>query len=207
MQDIRVTREPFPHAVIDGVWDEKLLRVVLAEFPDPGSQGWREYSNGNESKLEGPPTMWGSATYELFGLIREQTDALGKAFGIDGLSMETIGGGYHCIEPGGYLNIHTDFNRSPATNRYRRLNFLVYLNEDWTDPGGHLELWGNGKRALDIVPELNRTVVFETSDRSWHGHPVPAKRLRRSLAAYFFTEEAPPGYSDVHDTVWLADAS
>jgi len=206
MQDIPVTRDPFPHAVIDGWWDEFLLRRVLAEFPDPYDPAWLYYSNSQERKLEGPPAMWGQSTRELFALIGEQAKDLGAAFGIDGLTMETVGGGYHCIEPGGYLAVHTDFNRSPDTGHYRRLNFLIYLNDDWDDPGGHLELWSETERAADIAPELNRTVVFETSDHSWHGHPTPASRYRRSVAAYFFTEEPPPGYVEDHSTIWLADA-
>lgn len=196
--------EPFRHAVVDGWWDADLLHSVLVEFPDPSALGWRRYSNSTERKLEGPPGLWGPATGVLFAQIEQRTSTLESLFGIEGLRMETVGGGYHLIEPGGYLNVHTDFNRSPKTARYRRLNLLIYLNDDWQDPGGRLELWDADRCVVEVAPEFNRTVVFETSDHSWHGHPTPADRWRRSVAAYFFTDEPPPGYAGEHSTVWHA---
>ena len=206
MRDLPVTAEPFPHAVIDRLWDEELLRDVLAEFPDTEDPRWYRYENGNERKHEGPASTWGPMTLDLFTRLEEYAPVLGEAFGIEGLTMETVGGGYHCIEPGGYLAIHTDFNRSPLTQRYRRLNFLTYLNDDWDDPGAHLELWDADRMVVDVAPEFNRTVVFETSDHSWHGHPKPASRWRRSVAAYFFTEDPPPDYVADQGTVWHAGA-
>jgi len=54
----------------------------------------------------------------------------------------------------------------------------------------------------DIAPEFNRTVIFETSDHSWHGHPIPAARPRRSLAAYMFTDARPVDFAN-QSTVFL----
>src|SRR5882672_7538528 len=133
---------PFPHVVADGWWDAGSLRAVAAEFPDPSVPGWRRYDSGTERKLEGPPGLWGPRTRELFAAFGARATELGQLFGIEGLQMETVGGGYHLIPPGGYLGVHTDFSRSPVTGRHRRLNLMVYLNEDWWDDGGHLELWG-----------------------------------------------------------------
>jgi len=202
MTRMKVVRHPFPHVVVDGHWDRDLLRDVAREFPDVGDSRWRRYTGKTELKLEGPPHMWGPRTREMLEEMSALAPKLGEAFGIDGLVMETIGGGYHYIEPGGYLGIHTDFNRSPVTNMFRRLNLLVYLNEDWKDEGGHLELWDGDGVAVKVAPEMNRTVAFETSDTSWHGHPMPANRARRSVAAYFFTKEAPVGYASDHSTLW-----
>ena len=206
MPELSVVRDPFPHLVVDEWWDEELLRAVLDEFPDPEAQGWRRYVGAHERKLEGPQALWGYRTFEMFEAIQSAIPDLEKAFEIPGLRMETIGGGYHCIEPGGYLNVHADFNVSPKTGWFRRLNLLVYLNVDWEDPGGHLQLWDDREVAADIAPEFNRTVVFETSDHSWHGHPIAASRWRRSVAAYFFTQDPPEGYSTEHSTVWHPNA-
>jgi hypothetical protein len=201
-----VTRDPFPHLLVDGWWDPGLLERVAEEFPEPTAAGWTRYQNSQERKLEGPPHLWGDATVELFGEVEARAGDLEDAFGITGLAMETVGGGYHLIPPGGYLDVHADFNRSPRTGRFRRLNLLIYLNPGWEEPGGHLELWGPAGRACSVVPEFNRTVVFETSSRSWHGHPRPATRWRKSVAAYFFTEAQPGGYRADHSTVWYRDA-
>ncbi len=199
---LTVTREPFPHLIVDGWWDDALLGQVEGEFPPADAIGWRRYENATERKLEGPPELWGEATRELFDQIAARTPDLEQAFGIPLLTMETIGGGYHLIPPGGYLKVHTDFSVSPVSGRYRRLNLLIYLNQDWVDAGGHLELWDDDGPTADVVPERNRTVVFETSDHSWHGHPTPAARWRKSAAAYFFTSTPPPGFGGDHSTIW-----
>jgi len=202
---LTVAQAPFPHVVVHDWWDEDLLIDVLAEFPVPLHAGWRRYDNSQERKLEGPPVIWGPRTRDFFQVVEDRAPELEAAFGIEGLRMETIGGGYHCIPPGGYLDVHSDFSRSPRTGMYRRLNLLVYLNDDWQDEGGHLELWDDSGPAVEVAPEFGRTVVFETSATSWHGHPRPARRWRRSLAAYFFTEAPPAGFRE-QSTVWHPEA-
>jgi hypothetical protein len=202
MAPVKVQDYPFRHIVLDGWWPIPDLRAVLAEFPAPTVAGWRRYSNSTERKLEGPPGLRGGATRSLFSLIHSRAPQLEELFGIEGLTMETIGGGYHLIEPGGYLNVHSDFSISPNTRRYRRLNLLIYLNDGWDDPGGHLELWDDDGKVTSIAPEFNRTVIFETSATSWHGHPTPASRWRKSVAAYFFTEQPPPDFAGEQSTVW-----
>lgn len=203
---MNITPDPFPHLVEDGLWDSAQLDEIITEFPSPLNTGWRRYGTGNEIKFEGPEPTWGPSTRKLFDRFAEFTPTLSALFRIDDLSMETIGGGYHLIPPGGLLKTHVDFNRSPDTGLYRRLNLLVYLNHDWDDPGGHLELADTGGPVVDVIPEFNRTVAFETSDHSWHGHPRPVGRWRFSVAAYYFSPEPPPGYQTDHSTVWHADA-
>jgi hypothetical protein len=203
VRQLPVVAEPFPHAVVDGWWDPDLLHAVYIEAPGPSMDGWRRYRNGNEAKYEGPPALWSPAMRTLMDRIGETTATLQEAFGIEGLRMETVGGGYHLIPPGGFLNVHTDFSRSPASGLYRRLNLLVYLNLGWQDPGGRLEMWNDERMAVEVAPEFNRTVVFETSARSWHGHPRTAERWRMSVAAYFFTAEPPEGFRE-QSTVWHA---
>jgi hypothetical protein len=189
--------------VVDGAWDAALLRRVLAEFPAEDDPRWRQFASAEESKREGAEHLWGPATRALFDAIRGLTPTLEQAFDIPGLSMETVGGGFHEIPVGGFLAVHTDFNRSPITGLHRRLNLLVYLNDDWgQDDGGELELWDGDGPSVSIAPEFNRTAVFATSDRSWHGHPNPTRRVRRSVAAYFYTAEQPDGYAGSHSTVW-----
>lgn len=195
--------DPFPHAVLRDVFGADLLRAVLEEFPDPEAAGWRRYGSDKELKYEGGPAMWGEATHRYFGELAERAKWLSELSGIANLSMETVGGGYHLIPPGGYLGVHTDFNRSPKTGLHRRLNVLTYLNDGWDDDdGGELQLWDDSGPAVTVAPEFGTTVVFETSDSSWHGHPTPTRRWRRSLAAYFFSPEPPVGYRTDHSTVW-----
>lgn len=201
---LHVQQHPFPHLTADGLFDDGLLSEVVAEFPGPGNPGWQRFSNATERKLGGTPGMWGPKTRQLLLLMGSQAPGLARAFGTPRLTMETVGGGYHLIEPGGYLAMHADFSRSPETGLYRWLNMLVYLNESWgPENGGELQLWDDEGPAVTIAPEFNRTVVFRTSGASWHGHPKPVNgRPRRSVAAYFYAEEPPPGYVGDHSTRW-----
>lgn len=163
MRDLRVLTEPFPHLVADDLFDRDLLSTVLAEMPLPDAEGWRSYQNGQEHKLEGPAGLWGPRTRDYFLGLEALAPDLGEAFGIPDLTLETAGGGYHLIPPGGYLAIHTDFSRSATSGLYRRLNLLTYLNPEWQDPGGCLELWNDAGRAVQVVPEMGRTACFATS--------------------------------------------
>lgn len=184
------------------VFDPDLLLACRLEMPDASDPRWRRYGDDHELKLEGPPAMWGLSTIEYFNQLAEWAPVLSDHFSIDNLVMETIGGGFHLIPPGGYLGIHTDFSRSPQTSRYRRLNVLTYLNVEWgDDDGGDLELWDDEKCVQSIRPEFGTTVAFVTSSTSWHGHPKPTRRWRASLAGYFFTETPPSDFRE-QSTVW-----
>lgn len=196
-----------PHAVYEDTWDPDLLRRVAQEFPPGSDARWRRYDNAHERKLGGDSHMWGPATRELMAQLRDDNwvQQLSDEFGIIGLTPDPEGGGMHRIDPGGFLDLHVDFNKSES-GLWRRLNCLVFLNENWTEAdGGTLHLYDNGEPWLAWLPTFNRTVVFETSDHSYHGHPepLPGPRPRLSVACYYFTEEPPPGVSPPHTTSWL----
>ena len=117
----------------------------------------------------------------------------------------------HQILSGGILDIHTDFNFYKRLHIYRRLNLLIYLNEDWQPAhGGELELW-NGKPGTgaacvkSIAPIFNRAVIFHTDKTSFHGHPrewsAPPPATRRSIALYYYTASKLEGadYDEITD--------
>jgi len=121
------------------------------------------------------------------------------------------GGGMHLTGSGGRLDVHVDFNILESRKLFRRLNILLYLNPTWSEEwGGHIELWDKDvKNCLSrAVPALNRCLIFETSDISYHGvAPVkaPAEVVRQSFAAYYYTREAPPHWDGTsHSTVFKA---
>jgi hypothetical protein len=164
------------------------------------SSRWR---NEREFKDEGSdPSMWGPATKDLIGtLLGDLWQAkMAEVFDLPDIFGATLGGGYHSIPTGGYLAVHTDFNRHPTSRLYRRINCLVFLNRGWRPEwGGVLEL-----DAVAVEPLFNRTAIFATSDVSWHGHPQPwaGPAPRRSGAVYYYSSEPPPGYGCEHDTRW-----
>ena len=124
---------------------------------------------------------------------------------------QLAGGGMHVTGAGGRLDVHVDFNLIEDRRLFRRLNILLYLNPVWNEAwGGHIELWDKNVRNCQYrcVPALNRCLLFETSDISYHGVArvtAPADVARQSFAAYYYTREAPPGWTGtVHSTIFRA---
>lgn len=213
--------EPFPHIVLDGLFDDAALEAVLRDFPDPRSMRWMEFDNPMEKKLG-----WYHGQSAISDTIRRFLDAMNgfemllwleALTGIEGLIPDPYfgGGGLHQIEPGGFLKVHADFNVHPKLKLDRRLNMLVYLNHDWRDEyGGHLELWDADMRACQrrIAPVFNRTVVFSTTDTSFHGHPHPLTAppgvTRKSVSLYYYTAGRPAAeQSAPHDTLFREPAA
>ena len=119
-----------------------------------------------------------------------------------------VGGGLHSVMPGGSLEVHTDFNTHPQTQLLRRVNVLLYLNQNWESAfGGNLELWdaSMSECVRSIEPIFNRMVVFHSIDISYHGHPqpltCPEDRIRKSIAVYYYT----PGEPEDHRTTQYKD--
>jgi Rps23 Pro-64 3,4-dihydroxylase Tpa1-like proline 4-hydroxylase len=216
-----VSAEPFPHIVLDGLFDDAELDAVLREFPLPDAMKWARFDNPLEKKLG-----FFYATSTISDTVRRFLDAMNSfemllfleaLTGIEGLIPDPYfgGGGLHQIEPGGFLKIHADFNVHPKLKLDRRLNMLIYMNRDWREEyGGHLELWDGEMRECRkrILPVFNRTVVFSTSDRSYHGHPhpltSPAGVTRKSVSLYYYTNGRPEEErSAPHDTIFVTPDS
>jgi hypothetical protein len=197
--------KPFPHAVIDNAWPDDILRACAAEFPPGSDPRWATYPDPKEyGKRAGDSRMWGPATRAFFEAARSATTckALEEATGIGPLTADDLGGGMHMTGEGGRLAMHRDFNRHPTLPLERRLNLLVFLNEEWDSAwGGTLYLGQDEEIAVE--PRFNRTVLFACGPESWHGHPDPivGDHWRRSLAVYYYAplreETAAP-----HSTVW-----
>lgn len=195
--------QPFPHIVIDDFLPDKALREVLAEFPRPGDLDWIDFNNPAEKKLATKTEVQlGSWTRFLLYQFNSSVfiDFLERLTGIHGLIPDPHfwGGGLHQIEHGGFLKIHADFTRHPVLPLDRRVNLMVYLNEDWREEyGGHLELWNLQMTRCEarILPVYNRCVIFSTTAYSFHGHPdpiaCPKGETRKSIALYYFSNGRP----------------
>ncbi|MBV8548823.1 MAG: 2OG-Fe(II) oxygenase [Alphaproteobacteria bacterium] len=197
----------FPHIAIDQFLDADTLQQAAADFPPISGDGWIHYQHVNEDK--GGLNKRDLIPPRLLAIIDRLNSPdfvawLSELTGIPNLVPDTAleGGGLHQIERGGFLNIHADFTVHPHHRMWRRrVNVLVYLNDDWQDSfGGHLELWTRDMKQCfeKIRPDFNRCVIFNTDFDSYHGHPTPLAcpedRTRRSIALYYFTvENKPPG--------------
>ena len=203
--------QPFPHGVYDNLWDEILLRAVRDEFPDQASPRWRNFQDRREVKQDlSPAAEAGPHATQLQSLAADPAflKRLETLTEIDDLLADPSGGALHQINPGGVLEVHVDHNRDKVEGTlYRRLNILIYLNEDWREEwNGQLELWNPEMTECveQIMPLFNRTVIFSTTETSAHGHPQPLKcpgdRCRQSFAAYYYTQEAPPNVGQMSGT-------
>jgi len=188
---------PFPHIVIDDFVDRDVLQAIVRDFPQPN--GTLPFARAQERLKHQyhPKDCAGLATRNLFAELNSQAFLafLAEMTGIQGLIADAYytGAGLHETLRGGHLGIHADFNRHEVMNVERRLNLLIYLNEDWDDSyGGALELWDRGMTgcADRISPVLGRAVIFTTNLDSFHGHPdpltCPPGRSRRSIATYYY---------------------
>jgi Rps23 Pro-64 3,4-dihydroxylase Tpa1-like proline 4-hydroxylase len=92
--------------------------------------------------------------------------------------------GIHKYRNGDYLNIHVDAGIHPKNKKKKHLTLGLYLSKNWKEENhGHLELWTGDTANLDsarifeckksILPIFNRLLLFECTDNSWHGNPVP----------------------------------
>ncbi len=196
---------PFPSGYYDNFFNADAMRQVLAEFPElSGGKDEVHYTNPNEAKYASKGEYrFGPVTRQFMHFLNSQPflEFLQNLTGI----KETLvpdpyfeGGGCHQIKPGGFLKVHVDFHKHKMMNLDRRVNVLVYMNEDWKEEyGGHFELWERdmSKCVTRIAPLFNRMAIFSTTDYSWHGHPdpltCPPNRSRKSLALYYYTNGRP----------------
>lgn len=195
---------PFPSIYFDDFFNENFLKEVLAEFPDLSKKDSIEFKNKQEIKLQGKGELFfGSNTKKLMHFLNSEP-FLNFLQILTGISEPLIGdpyfngGGQHEIKKGGLLKIHADFNKHPDLDLDRRINVLVYLNENWEESfGGHFELWDKNMKGAEakILPIFNRMAIFSTTDFSFHGHPdrlnCPDGRSRKSLALYYYSNGRP----------------
>lgn len=195
--------EPFPHTVLDDLFERDIVRRVAREVREMDVSAFHGTDNRHEVKLSTEDdAQLGPATWKLVHALNSGAFVafLEVLTGINGLIADPHlrGGGVHVVRRGGKLGVHADFNYYERLKVYRRLNLLLYLNRGWNEEwGGQLELWNRDKTRCcrHIAPIFNRTVIFDTSNFSYHGHPnpldCPEREMRKSLALYYYTVDYP----------------
>jgi Rps23 Pro-64 3,4-dihydroxylase Tpa1-like proline 4-hydroxylase len=212
---------PFPHIVIDHFLPDTLINKILVNFPKKPVKSEVNFEIGyaGHHKRQIPPLNCNEFNRNLFAFLNSEPmlKFLENMTGIEKLIPDPYftGGGYHEISRGGLLGIHADFRINKELNLNRRLNMLIYLNEDWQDEwGGCLELWDQSMEAVQrsVMPVVNRCVVFNTDQDSFHGHPdalnCPDNVTRKSIALYYYTASENI-YDEIpaHDTMYKARPS
>jgi SM-20-related protein len=94
-------------------------------------------------------------------------------------------------------SIHTD-------SKDKIITVLLYLNENWQQPGGRLRILRDGSDvenfAAEVPPDNGTLLVFKRSDSSWHGHH-PFDGQRRSLQMNWMTSEGSKGFHAIRHKI------
>ena len=191
---------PFPHVVLEDFLPEDIVHGLSEHFPKErlNSDVVFEVGYAGHHKRQILPLECDEFCRRAFDFFNAQPflEFLEGLSGIEGLVPDPyfLGGGFHEIGRGGKLGIHADFRINNKLHLRRRMNVIIYLNQDWQEEyNGALELWSRDMKHAEkrIAPLWNRCVIFNTDADSWHGHPDPLATpegvLRRSVALYYYT--------------------
>ena len=206
---------PFPHIVIDDFIPNDLaiqcynqmsqhedwMFDSMMGYPEDErdsqvNKWWTPYDSDSKNKIESDmPAVWKCLQYfnsRPFLLFLENLTGIKDLIA----DVDFEGGGIHKIKNGGRLELHSDYNKHPNKDIWRRINLLLYLTPNW-DYNGHLDLYEKEPlvKVKSILPTFNRAVIFNTTDDSIHGHPTPLvcpeEISRYSFALYYFTKDRP----------------
>lgn len=191
-----VSRDTIPYFYIDDVLPEEIARAIAAAFPRPETmrlkKTLREYKyiaaqmNHYDPILE--ESVFAFQDSRIVELVSRVTD-------IEALHPDhhLYAGGISMMGHGQYLNPHVDNSHDKDREKWRVLNLLFYVTENWEEAnGGNLELWPDGVEGKQITlhSKFNRLVVMGTHDRSWHSvSPIAAQDFRCCVSNYYFSDE------------------
>ena len=227
LDNINYLNKPFPHCVIDNFFHtstaDKLYENIIslnsedANVKFTNKKGLNEYNKFAFSEIEKLPLSLKNTFMSLNS--KEFIEKIEKLTGISDIvygDLKLMGAGVHIIKDKGFLGMHTDFNtynHSTHGKLDRRINLLVYMNKDWkSEYKGDLLMYhpDNISEVKRNQPIFNRCVIFNTTNKSVHGHPeplcVPKDLYRKSIAVYYYTKNE-HGIVDFegdapHGTLW-----
>ncbi len=192
--------EPFPHITLDNFLPEELVTGLKSHFPQEmlASDVVFEGGYAGHHKRQVLPAECDDFCRRAFDFFNSQPflEFLEGLTAIQGLLPDPYftGGGFHETSRDGKLGVHADFRINNQLHLNRRMNVIIYLNDDWREEyNGYLELWRRdmSEKVKSVAPILNRCVIFNTDADSYHGHPDPLMTpdgvTRRSVALYYYT--------------------
>lgn len=194
---------PFPHIIIDDMWNNDFLSSITDEFIGFSNwEGEKQFFGSINKRFCSKQELLPCNVNCLIDFCNSPVfiKFLINLTGIKSLKPDPflLGGGMHSTSTKGFLKMHVDFNWHEKLKMFRRVNMLVYLNKNWK-ANWHGQLWYGTKNKYGIILpkkkidiKFNRTVIFNTNKYSWHGHPqpleCPANISRNSIALYYYTE-------------------
>jgi hypothetical protein len=186
-----VETSPYLYTVVPGFLSAESVARVNATYPDikaGGSYPIESLDAGMAIKevideLDGPAFQ--ALVAQKFGV---DLDGKPKMYSLRGYTRAKDG------------QIHTD-------SKDKIITVLLYLNQNWQQPGGRLRILKNGHDvddfATEVAPDNGTLLIFKRADNSWHGHH-PFDGPRRSLQMNWMTSEGSKGWHKIRHTVSAA---
>lgn len=190
-----ITAEPFPHLVIDHVFDHTFLAEAAQEFPSISEM---------QERAGSPGVYQMSDRARLSPRLRMITDELlGKTFGqlLSDITETRV-----LTDPAGEWGtlrqsvdgVEGKIHYPPlvhGTKPWRRALILILTVTEGLDErnGGCLQLWDEGRETprATLAPLFNRAVVFQASDKAFHSASrtsLGSDQTRKVIQALYFTE-------------------
>ncbi len=206
---------PYPHVVIDNLFSNEMLDSLCREIPSITGKNWVHENNERLRTYNMRSAVnLGETGFQHTAFLHSAAFLyfLSEVTGIWELLPDPYlqGGGYHVMPTGGKFDVHVDRNTAYETGLNRRLSLITYLNKDWKpEYGGQLELWNSDATRCESViePVFNRTVIFEITDKAYHGIPkriaAPGGRSRDCFIVYYHTartagQDAAPPHTSIY---------
>lgn len=197
----KVTEKPFKYLVVDDFLPQPLANFCRLDWPDRNSDIWDKQDDDVEKKYRSTYDCEFDFPVFIQDVVRIMNsrpilEAMSDALDIPKLIPDPYftGGGLNMSLRGGMLDVHVDGNYHDATGLNRRVNAILFLNPVWEAKwGGEFGIYDKKGKNLEniILPILNRLVIFDTHDKSFHGTPEPIKCPedvdRKSLILYYYT--------------------
>lgn len=187
----RLETDPFMYTIVPGFLSADTVGRINSTYPriDKGGSYPIEMLDASMAikevidELDGPE--FEGAIADKFGVALEGRP---KMYSLRGYTRSKDG------------QIHTD-------SKDKIITVLLYLNENWEQPGGRLRILRDGENvdnfAAEVPPDNGTLLVFKRSDNSWHGHH-PFEGQRRSLQMNWMTSEGSKGWHKVRHTLSAA---
>lgn len=212
--------DPFKHVLIPNFFDDDIVEKMLQQFPTPNpKQMINEYGEPSQKFACPDVRNIGPVYQRIDDLIRTPrfAEIMQKLTGINDLlyDPEYHGAGTHDNFSGQGMDPHVDFNLHRTTGYHRRINAIIYLNDEWEESWGgclqvHKDPWDpENDYTKTFLPLKNQCVLFETNEISWHGfkpvtHPTNNNISRKSFTIYMYTKERPVSeIAEKHATVYV----
>lgn len=193
--------EPKPYVVIDNFLPIELAKSLEQECETIPSEYWSKFTR-HGSYMEECINMLVAPVGDAFvGQMHSQPMMhwLTELTGIEKMIPDPylVGAAYSRSYRDCSLKIHTDFNWNESIRCYRKLSFIIYLNEDWQEEwGGHLEFkdQNNDKTIARIAPMFNRAVIWQHDELGFHGFPDPLQcpehKSRNTFRLFFYASNS-----------------